>query len=68
LGNLVGLAEKSVAEAILERGGGGKQVQLIASWLQQKSVWEVANLAAAGNADARTAIKIIKDAARLAQK
>jgi hypothetical protein len=34
----------------------------------QVSVGEVAKLAAEGNAEARTAIKIIKDAARLAQK
>jgi len=45
-----------------------KQVNRIASWLTQKTVAEAAKLAAQGNAEAKTAIKIIKDAARLAEK
>lgn len=68
LGGLLPLADETVANAIRIRGGGGAQVNKVASWLAQKTVGEVAKLAAAGNAEARTAIKIIKDAARLAQK
>ena len=68
LGGILPLADETVANAIRIRGGGGAQVNQVASWLAQKTVGEVANLAAQGNAEARTAIKIIKDAARLAQK
>jgi hypothetical protein len=99
---LVGSAEKTAAEAIIERGGGGSQVAYVASWLQQETLeahpesvflpssrtisslfsvgtfskWpfpdgplaEVANWAAQGNGEAVTAIKIVKNAARLAGK
>jgi RHS repeat-associated protein len=68
LGGILPLADETVANAIRIRGGGGAQVNQVASWLAQKTVGEVANLAAQGNAEARTAIKIVKDAARLAQK
>jgi RHS repeat-associated protein len=68
LGGLVGMAEKTVAEAIIERGGGGSQVAYVASWLQQKTLAEVANLAAGNDREAVTAIKIVKNAARLAEK
>jgi hypothetical protein len=68
LGGILPLADETVADAIRLRGGGGAQVNKVASSLQQKTVAEVANLAAKGDAEARTAIKIIKNAARLAQK
>ena len=68
LGGLVGMAEKTVAEAIIERGGGGSQVAYVVTWLQQKTLAEVANLAAGGDSEAVTAIKIVKNAARLAEK
>lgn len=61
-------ADETVANAIRIRGGGGAQVNRVASWPAQKTVGEVAKLAVEGNAEAKTAIKIIKDAARLAQK
>jgi hypothetical protein len=48
--------------------GGGAQVNKVASWLAPKTVAQVAELAAKGNAEAKTAIKIIKDAPRLSQK
>ncbi len=68
LGTLAPLAETTVANAVKLRGGGGAQVGKIATWLQQMPLGEVAKLAADGNAEARTAIKIVKDASRLAQK
>jgi hypothetical protein len=68
LGGIAPLAEKTVSDAVRIRGGGGAQVNKVASWLAQKTVAEVAELAAKGNGEAKTAIKIIKDAARLSQK
>ena len=68
LGGIAPLAGETVAKAIRLRGGGGAQVGYVATWLQQKTVAEVANLAAQGNKEANTAIKIIKDAARLAER
>ena len=63
LGNLVGLADKTVAEAILARGGGGAQVQMLETGMAQKTVAEVANAAASGERAAVQAIKMIKQAA-----
>jgi RHS repeat-associated protein len=68
LGTLAPLAEKTVADAIRARGGGGAQVNFVATWLQQMTVGDVAKLAAKGNPEASTAIKIVKDASRLSQK
>jgi len=62
------LAETKVANAVRLRGGGAAQVNKIATWLQQMPLGEVAKLAAEGNSEAVTAVKIVKDAARLAQK
>jgi RHS repeat-associated protein len=68
LGTLAPLAEKTVAEAVKLRGGGGAQVNKIATWLQQMSLGDVAKLAAEGNREAVSAVKIVKDAARLSKK
>ncbi|MBZ2187421.1 MAG: RHS repeat-associated core domain-containing protein [Bryobacter sp.] len=68
LGALAPLAETKVANAVRLRGGGAAQVNKIATWLQQMPLGEVAKLAAEGNSEAVTAVKIVKDAARLAQK
>jgi hypothetical protein len=68
LGTLAPLAETTVANAVRLRGGGGAQVNKIATWLRQMPMGKVAELAADGNGEAMTAVKIVKDAARLAQK
>jgi hypothetical protein len=63
------LAETTVASAVRSRGGGGAQVNKIATWLQQMKLGDVAKLAAEGNnPEAVQAIKTVKDASRLAQK
>jgi RHS repeat-associated protein len=68
LGTLAPLAETTVSNAVRLRGGGGAQVNRIATWLQQMPLGEVAKLAAEGNGEAVTAVKIVKDASRLSQK
>ncbi|MFC1587496.1 RHS repeat-associated core domain-containing protein [Planctomycetota bacterium] len=67
IGNLSHLKDISVSDAIKFRGGGQSQVRQVASHLQKKSVGEVANAAAKGDAEAETAIKMIKQAAKKAQ-
>lgn len=68
IGNLVDLKDKPAREAVRLRGGGQSQVQQIAGTHQDKAVGELANLAAQGDAQAETAIKIIKQASRKAEK
>ncbi len=68
LGALAPMASRVLGEVIKIRGGGGQQVQAVATHLQGKTLGEVAELAVGGNAEAVKAIKIAKDAARLAQK
>jgi hypothetical protein len=67
LGSLVRLADRTLAEVTQGRGGCGAQVNRAVSRLVRKPVGDVANLAAQGNAEARTTTKIVKEAARLAQ-
>jgi hypothetical protein len=62
------MKDMTVAEAILARGGGGAQVNFVASHLRNELVGNIANLAAQGESAASTAIKIIKNASRLAGK
>ena len=61
------LANKTIADAIRVRGGGASQITEVAH-MAQKSVAEVANLAAQGDEAAVTAIKIMKRAAKYAEK
>jgi len=68
LGNLASLSGKTVAQVIRLRGGGGSQVNKVATDLQHLSLGEVAERAAAGDPAAKTAIKIAKDAKRLGGK
>jgi hypothetical protein len=65
---LQAMKDSSVAQVIVRRGGGGAQVQQVASHLRDKSLGEVANLAATGDGAAITAIKLVKQAAKKAQK
>jgi|GEM_PF-1723945 len=68
LGNLVNLKDDIIAEAIRERGGGQSQVNQLRTDYHNKSVGELANLAAVGDQEAETAIKILKQARKKYQK
>ncbi len=68
LGGLKNLKDMNIADAIKARGGSGQNVNKIADWLRGKSVGDVANQAAQGNAEAKTAIKVLKEAKRLSEK
>jgi RHS repeat-associated protein len=61
IGPLIGSKDKTVAEVIRERGGGGSQVRKVGDWANS-TLGEAANAAAAGDRDAETAIKIAKQA------
>ncbi|MDZ8107789.1 MAG: hypothetical protein RM338_19515 [Nostoc sp. DedQUE12a] len=60
LGNLVNLKDRIISDAIRERGEGQGQVNQLRSDYQNLRVGELANLAAEGDEDAETAIKILK--------
>ena len=62
IGNLANMKDMTVADAIRARGGGASQVNMAGN-MAQKKLGEVANLAAAGDALAETAIKMVKQAA-----
>ncbi|MGK7925800.1 MAG: hypothetical protein AB4290_11230 [Spirulina sp.] len=68
LGNLVNMKEENLASAIRQRGGGQSQVEQIRTDYQDLKVGEVANLAGAGDADAITALKILKQARKKQEK
>ncbi len=68
LGNLVNLKDEIIANAIRERGGGQGQVNKLTSDYQNIKVGELANLAAEGDANAETAIKILKQAKKKRDK
>jgi hypothetical protein len=68
LGNLVELKDLDIAEAIRQRGGGQGQVDQVRTDYQHIKVGELANLAAEGDSDAETAIKILKQARKKQEK
>ncbi|TQV80783.1 hypothetical protein [Denitrobaculum tricleocarpae] len=68
LGALASLKDTTALEAVKMRGGGAKEIQAIRTDYQQKTLAELANLAALDDEDADRAIKIVKSAKRLAQK
>jgi hypothetical protein len=69
LGTLENLAENTVAEAVRLRGGTQSQVHQIRTDYQHLLLGDIANRAAQqGDADAETAIKIVKQAAKKAQR
>ncbi len=68
LGNLVSIKNEIIADAIRERGGGQSQVSQLRTDYQIKKVGELANLAAMGDNDAKTAIKILKQARKKREK
>lgn len=68
LGNLVDLKDDIIADAIRERGGGQGQVNQLGSDYQNLRVGEVACLAAEGDKQAETVIKILKQARKKREK
>lgn len=68
LGKLVDLKDNLIADAIRQRGGGQSQVNQLRSDYQNFKVGELANLAAEGDEDAETAIKILKQAKKKRDK
>lgn len=68
LGNLKGMQNMTVSQAIRTRGGGGSQVQQIATNLRELPLSDVAKLAAGGNKEAIKAIKMIKQASTKAER
>lgn len=68
LGNLVNFKDYIISDAIRERGGGQGQVNQLRSDYQNLKVGELANLAVEGDADAETAIKILKQAKKKREK
>jgi filamentous hemagglutinin family protein len=66
--NLEQYKNKTAAEAIRERGGGQGQVKELQSGYGEKTVAELAKLAAKGDEAAETALKIIKQAGKKKQK
>jgi hypothetical protein len=68
LGSLVNLKDKTIDEAIRERGGGQSQVNQLRTDYQTQKVGELANLAAEGDSEAETAIKILKQAKKKREK
>jgi hypothetical protein len=67
LGNLVGNADRTVAEMILQRGGNAANVRQTGPWAN-KTLAETAEAAVQGDKAADTAIKIVKQARRLGQQ
>ena len=68
IGDLIDWKDVTAAEAIRQRGGGQSQVRQLQTGYATKTLAELANLAAAGDEAARTAIKIVKQAWQKAQK
>lgn len=68
LGSLLDLRNLPLAEAIRQRSGGQSQVNRIRTDYQSRKVGELANLAAEGDKDAETAIKILKQARKKREK
>jgi len=68
LGNLTELADKTVAEAIRLRGGGGQNIAKLETGMGQRLVRDIAEEAAGGDSAAMEAIKMIKQAARKGQR
>lgn len=67
LGNLADMKDKNLADAIRERGGNQSQIRQLKDGLEHKKFGDVANLAAQGDANAETAIKLLKQTPKKAQ-
>ena len=67
LGTLIAFADRTVAEMIRTRGGNASNVRESGQWAYS-TLEETAIAAVDGDRSAATAIKIVKDAARLGRK
>jgi hypothetical protein len=67
LGKLVEQADRIVADLIRERGGSASNVREVGHWAS-RTLGEVAQAMAEGDATAFKAMKIVKDARRLGRK
>ena len=67
LGNMVNISDQTVAEAIRARGGSASNLQQLQTGMGQRSLGEVAEAAATGDAEAEKAIKMVKQAAQKGQ-
>ncbi|WP_240910282.1 hypothetical protein [Desulfopila sp. IMCC35008] len=68
IGNLQDLKDMRADEAIRLRGGGKSQVDQLSTDLKEKTVGEIANMAATKDPAAETAMKMIKQASSKAGK
>ncbi|WP_461630247.1 RHS repeat domain-containing protein [Labilibaculum euxinus] len=68
LGNLKNISNLTLREGVLLRGGKAGNLRVVGEWLHDKQIIEVGKLAAKGDREAMTAIKILKQAAKKAQK
>jgi hypothetical protein len=68
LGNLVHMKDLSLATGVLARGGKLGNLAVVATDIKSLTIGEIANLAATGHEGAETAIKILKQASKKAQK
>jgi RHS repeat-associated protein len=64
LGGLADRADEKVADVLLSRGGGGKQIRKIESGFGELTLKELAELDLAGDEAAKTAMKIVKQAGK----
>ncbi len=58
----------TLREGVMLRGGKAGNLRVVGEWLHGMKIGEVANLAAKGDKEAMTGIKILKQAASKAQK
>ncbi len=68
LGNLVHMKNLSIAAGVIARGGKIGNLSVISTDILEMKIGDIANLAAAGHEGAETAIKILKQASKKAQK
>ncbi|MFA6404345.1 MAG: hypothetical protein WCX31_22365 [Salinivirgaceae bacterium] len=68
LGNLKNMSELTLRAGVLARGGKAGNLNVVATWLHDMTIGEVAGLAAKGEKEAMTGIKILKQASKKAQK
>lgn len=68
LSNLVEMKDMMMADAIRQRGGGQNQINQLETGYELMLVGEIANLSAVGDAQATTAIKILKQARKKRDK
>ena len=68
IGNLIQYKDKTVREVLKIRGGNASALREMRTDYIDKAFGEIANLAATGDSDAGTAMQIVKEAKRLAEK